>query len=163
MPLQCFGFFRLQRRKQPMPLSARSLHASGRISDKQMAKLEVLRGTKAQKSKMAPFHSRKKDEGHIGNKGIPEAGDYEINDRTVQDKGGSFGHGGKRSPPSKGGRAGKEGQFHVKHIDKPSMQHPKFPASGNVRASNPKTGNTRMHGKIPPQGPLYGGGGRSTQ
>jgi len=146
-----------------MPLSARSLHASGRISDKQMAKLEVLRGTKAQKSKMAPFHSRRKDEGHTRNKGVPEMCDDQINHKSVQDSGGTYGHGGKYGPPSKGGRAGPEGQFKRREIDTGEFERPKFPKGGDVKASNPKTGNTRMKGRIPAQGGQYGGGGRNTQ
>jgi hypothetical protein len=127
-------------------LSAKSLHASGRISDKQMHKLHALRGTKSQKSKMAPFEQKTRDEGHVRNKGIGEMDEREINDRTVQDKGRTYGIGGRRSPPSTGGRAGPEGQLHVKHIDNAQMQKPKFPRSGDMRASNPKTGNTRMKG-----------------
>jgi len=140
-----------------MTLSAKSLHRSGSISDKQMAKLQVLRGTKAQKSKMAPFEQKTKDEGHQRNKGIPEMRVNEINNGRVQDKGGSFGVGGKRGPPSKGGRAGPEGQTHVDEIDRADYQRPKFPAGGNVKASNPKTGNTKMKAKRKqPSLPMYG-------
>lgn len=145
-----------------MTLSAKSLHRSGAISDKQMAKLQVLRGTKAQKSKMAPFDSKQKDEGHQRNKGIPEMRTDQINNGRVQDKGGSFGMGGRRGPPSKGGRAGPEGQVHVNEIDRADKQQPKFPSGGNVKASNPKTGNTRMKSKTKQRSlPMYGNfGGR---
>lgn len=38
-----------------------------------------------------------------------------------------------------------------------------WPGGGGVSASNPHTGNTRMLGRIPRRGGLYGGGGRDTQ
>jgi hypothetical protein len=155
--LESFG----QNQESSMPLSAKSLHASGRISDKQMHKLSALRGTRSQPSKMARFEHKEKDEGRLGNRGEPPAN--EINHPTNQDRGRTSGFGGRRAPPSKGGRSGPEGQLHVKHIDQAKHQKPKFPASGDLRASNPKTGNTRMKGKIPAQGGLYGGGGRNTQ
>jgi hypothetical protein len=140
-----------------MPVSAASLHRSGSISDKQMAKLQVLRGTKAQKSKMAPFMQKTKDEGHPKNRGIPEMRVDEINNKRVQDKGGTYGTSGGRKPPSKGGRAGPEGQFHVGEINDKSRQTPKFPAGGNVSAKNPKTGNTKMIAKKKqPSLPMYG-------
>lgn len=112
-----------------MPLSAKSLHKSGSISDKQMAKLQVLRGTKAQKSKMAPFMQKTKDEGHQNNKGIPEARVNQING-PAQDKGGKFGN------PSKGGSAGTEGQYHVNEINRADKQTPKFPKEGTREQSH---------------------------
>jgi hypothetical protein len=119
-----------------MPLSAKSLHAAGRISDRQMTKLAALRGTRSQKSKMAPFDSKSKAEGAVGNKGI--LGKGEINSSRHQDKGGTWGTSG-RSPPSKGGRAGPEGQLQPrKQIDQGNKQRPKFPPGGDVKASNPK-------------------------
>ena len=133
-----------------MTLSAKSLHRSGSISDKQMAKLQVLRGTKAQKSKMAPFMSKQKDEGHQRNKGIPAVRVNEINGPN-QDKGGRFG------TPSKGGRVNKTGQVSVNEINRGDYQSPKFPAGGNVKASNPKTGNTKMIAKRKQRPlPMYG-------
>jgi hypothetical protein len=140
-----------------MTLSAKSLHRSGSISDKQMAKLQVLRGTKAQKSKMAPFEQKTKDEGSTRSKGISQMRVNEINNKQVQDQGGSYGTSGKREPPSKGGRAGSPGQYHVNEINRGDYQTPKFPAGGNVKASNPKTGNTRMKAKRKqPSLPMYG-------
>lgn len=141
-----------------MPLSAESLHKSGRISDKAMAKLKAQRGATAQKSKMAPFDGKKRDEGQAHGYGDVNFSIDQLNERGVQDKGGRFG------TPSKGGRAGGE-MTPVKtgQINAGGAQRPKFPAGGRVSASNPKTGNTRMKGKIPPQGGQYGGGGRDTQ
>lgn len=134
-----------------MTLSAKSLHRSGSISDKQMAKLQVLRGTKAQKSKMAPFMSKQKDEGDPGKKGIPEINVGQINNSRVQDKGGKYG------TPSKGGSVGKTGQVSVDEINRADYQSPKFPSGGNVKSSNPKTGNTRMKAKSKQRSlPMYG-------
>jgi hypothetical protein len=139
-----------------MPLSAKSLHRSGSISDKQMSKLQVLRGTRSQKSKMAAFDSKQKDEGHQRNRGVPEARVGQINGPD-QDSGRTFGFGGGRSPLSKGGRAGPEGQTHVNEINRADKQRPKFPPGGDVKASNPKTGNTRMKAKTVQRSlPMYG-------
>lgn len=132
------------------------------ISPKQQAKadakLQVLRGTRVQKSKMAPFMSKKKDEGDPGKRGIPEVSVGEINNKRVQDEGGSYGTSGKREPPSKGGRAGPvRGGISVKEIDRADYQTPKFPSGGNVKSSNPKTGNTRMKAKSKQRSlPMYG-------
>ena len=116
-------------------LSAKSLHASGRISDKQMSKLQVLRGTRSQKSKMAPFEQKTKGEGRVGNKGIPEVCDDEIDKPSTQSK----------SNMSRGSKAGPEGgTFRRGQID--SGKKAKFPSGGDVKASNPKTGNTKMLG-----------------
>ena len=133
-----------------MTLSAKSLHRSGSISDKQMAKLQVLRGTRAQKSKMAPFEQKTKDEGSVRNKGIPAVRTNQINGPN-QDNGGKYGN------PSKGGSVNKTGQVSVNEINRGDYQKPKFPAGGNVKASNPKTGNTKMKAKRKqPSLPMYG-------
>jgi len=138
-----------------MPLSAKSLHASGSISDKQMAKLQVLRGTRAQKSKMAPFNQKVKDEGHQRNKGIPATRVNEINGPN-QDSGGKYG------TPSKGGRVNHGGQPGVNAINQSDYVNPKFPSGGKVKSSNPKTGNKRMLSKTKQRSlPMYGNfGGR---
>lgn len=134
-----------------MTLSAKSLYLKGSISGKQMKKLEVLRGTKAQKSKMAPFMSKQKDEGDPGKKGIPEINVGQINNSRVQDKGGKYG------TPSKGARAGRESGVSVSEINRSDYQTPKFPSGGNVKSSNPKTGNTKMIAKRKqPSLPMYG-------
>lgn len=133
-----------------MTLSAKSLHRSGSISDKQMAKLQVLRGTRAQKSKMAPFMQKTKDEGATRSKGAPLARTNQINGPD-QDKGGKYGN------PSRGGSVNKAGQVSVNEINRGDYQTPKFPSGGNVKASNPKTGNTRMKAKTKQRSlPMYG-------
>lgn len=129
--------------------SAKSLHQSGAISDKQMAKLQVLRGTRVQKSKMAPFEQKSKDEGALGNKGIAQARVGQING-PGQDKGGKFG------TPSKGGRAGPAGQYHVNEINRADKQTPKFPAGSKMKAGN-KVGNARSKAKTMQRSlPMYG-------
>ena len=133
-----------------MTLSAKSLHRSGAISDKQMAKLQVLRGTKVQKSKMAPFEQKTKDEGNLRNKGVATVRVNQINGPD-QDKGGKYG------TPSKGGTVGKTSGISVSEINRGDYQTPKFPSGGNVKSSNPKTGNTRMKAKTKQRSlPMYG-------
>jgi len=138
-----------------MPLSAKSLHASGSISDKQMAKLQVLRGTRAQKSKMAPFEQKTKDEGHQSHVGARGYSVNEINDKSQQKK-------GKYGRVSKGGSVNHGGQPGVNAINQSDYVNPKFPAGSKVKSSNPKTGNTRMKAKTKQRSlPMYGNfGGR---
>ena len=120
-----------------MPLSAKALHASGRISDKQMAKLQVLRGTRSEPSKMAPFEHKDKDEAKGHGRGYAAMNKREINSPATQSK----------SRMTKGSKAGPERQIKAReNIHSAETQHPKFPAGGELRASNPKTGNTRMKG-----------------
>jgi hypothetical protein len=118
-------------------------------------KLAVLRGTRAQKSKMASFHSKTKDEGELDNGGAIDH-ENEINNPVVQKK-------GAVGRVSKGGGVGKaESQMHRHAINDP-VNKKVWPKGGDVKASNPKTGNTKMKGPIARSGGLYGGGGRGTQ
>ena len=120
------------------------------------AKLAILRQTRAQKSKMATFEHKERDEGKLAQRA--EVPNNEINNKTNQ--GGSAMHG---RHVSKGGPVGKsESQFNSKQIDQHENKKA-WPKGGDVSASNPKTGNTRMKGTIAPSGPIYGGGGRNTQ
>lgn len=137
-----------------MPLSAKSLHRSGRISDKAMAKLQVQRGTKTQPSKMANFNSKQVDNGNVNNKGkLPV---NQINSKQTQNKGGFPTSEGRIGPPSKGGGAGKPGQIPTNQIGAGRMQQPKFPAGGNVKASNRVKTPARLKGtKSEPSGPVY--------
>lgn len=128
----------------------------GSISPKAQAKLNgklaVLRGTHAQKTKMAAFNGKSKDEGAAHKKA--EIPTNEINHPTNQAK--------KMGNPSKGARAGAESQVHRGEIDA-GRNAKKWVPGSNVSASNPATGNTRMKGTIANQGGQYGGGGRNTQ
>jgi hypothetical protein len=130
---------------------------SNKARGKLNSKLAVLKGTRPQKSKMASFHNKTKDEGELGNHGHI-APDVEINDTKFQ--GGSAAHG---RHVSKGGGIGKaESQMKRHAIDDP-VNKKVWPHGGDVKAGNPKTGNTRMKGPIARSGGLYGGGGRGTQ
>jgi hypothetical protein len=138
-----------------MPRSANSLFASGAISGKQMGKLAVLKKTRVQKSKMAPFEQKTRDEGDPRNVGEKNYSVDHINEREVQ----KLGTAGR---VSKGGGARGGVEPHSEHINGP-MTKGAWPKGGGVSASNPKTGNTRMKGRVPAQGGQYGGGGRGTQ
>ena len=138
-----------------MPRSANSLFASGAISGKQMSKLAVLKKTRNQKTKMAPFDQKTRDEGDLHNAGEKNYSVDHINERQVQ----KLGTAGR---VSKGGGARGGVEPHREHINGP-MTKGAWPKGGDVSASNPKTGNTRMKGPVPPQGGQYGGGGRTTQ
>jgi hypothetical protein len=128
---------------------------SPKAAKKLNSKLAVLRGTKPQKSKIAPFNGKSKDEGGTAKAEIPVG---EINHPTNQ--GGSARNG---RHVSKGGGVGKaESQVNAKQIDQPENKKT-WPKGGGVSASNPKTGNTRMRGPIAKTGGPYGGGGRDTQ
>jgi hypothetical protein len=136
--------------------SLTSLMASGSISSKAAAKFKpaILKQTRSQKGKMAAFDGRQRDEGSAHKKA--EVPGNEINHPTNQrDRIGST--------PSKGGQARGGTAPKRTQIDQGSMQGKKWIPGGGVSASNPKTGNTRMKGKIPARGGQYGGGGRNTQ
>lgn len=127
---------------------------SNKAGKKLNGKLAVLRGTRSQKGKMTKFDHKQRDEGELHNTGLAE--DTEINE-SVHQKKGTVGR------VSKGGGIGKaESQMKRRAIDDPANKKT-WPRGGDVSASNPKTGNTRMKGKIDRSGPLYGGGGRDTQ
>jgi hypothetical protein len=126
---------------------------SPKAAKKVNAKLAVLRKTRAQKSKMAAFEHKDKDEGGTKKAEIPTG---EINHPTNQRK-------GSVGTVSKGGGIGKaESQFHPNEINKPGNGKV-WPKGGDVSSSNPATGNTRMKGPIAKTGGPYGGGGRETQ
>lgn len=134
--------------------SMESLYRRGMISGKQMGRMSkpaILNETKpGVPTKMAAFDGKgTKDQGQAHGRGIPEMSIDEINERSVQDKGGSFGMGGRRGPPSKGGRAGPERQFKSKQIDDAKMQKPKFPAGATVsgKEAGRKVGVTGPPGK----------------
>ena len=107
-----------------MPVSAKSLHARGLISDKQM-KLAAQKGTRSQPSKMAPFDGKGRTaEGSLGNKGRLKAN--QIDSHETQKTGGKF-------LPSKGGSVGKGGGLTKNQISEGAAQRPKFPAGHKMR------------------------------
>jgi hypothetical protein len=126
---------------------------SPKAGKKLAGKLAVLKQTRAQRSKMAAFEAKSKDEGGTAKAEIPVG---EINSATNQAKKGV-------GTVSKGGGVGKaESQFHTAEIDKAGNAKT-WPKGGGVSSANPKTGNTAMKGPIAKSGGPYGGGGRNTQ
>jgi hypothetical protein len=122
-----------------------------------MRKPAILRQTKhGVPSKMAPFDHKDKDEGKAHGRGHANYSVDEINEHATQKKG----HVGR---VTKGGGAHGGTEPRADHINEGAFGHPKFPTSGDMKASNPKTGNVLMKGKIPKTGGQYGGGGRDTQ
>jgi hypothetical protein len=128
---------------------------SPKAAKKANAKLSVLRKTRPQKSKMAAFDGKSKDEGGTAKAEIPVG---EINHPTNQ--GGSARNGRRVSA---GGGIGKaESQVNSRQIDQPENKKT-WPNGGGVSSGNPATGNTRMKGPVAKSGGPYGGGGRNTQ
>jgi hypothetical protein len=126
---------------------------SPKAAKKLTGKLAVLRKTRPQKSKMAAFEHKGKDEGQTPQAAIHP---HEIDQAATQAKRGV-------GTVSKGGGIGKpESHLTAEHIDQPENKKV-WPKGGDVRASNPATGNTRMKGPIAKTGGPYGGGGRDTQ
>lgn len=129
---------------------------SGKAAKKLNSKLSVLRGTRPQKSKMTNFEHKLKDEGELSNQGMfPH--DHVIDDPRLEGGKAQYGR-----HVSKGGGIGKaESGVPMHHID--TQNKKVWPKGGDVKASNPKTGNTKMKGPIAKSGGPYGGGGRGTQ
>lgn len=134
----------------------------GSISQKSMShpkvkalasKLAVLSKTRAQRGRMTTFDHKGKDEGNTGQAAFNRR---QIDQASMQAKKGV-------GTVSKGGGIGKaESNVTAEHIDQPENKKI-WPYGGDVKKSNPATGNTRMKGPIPKSGGLYGGGGQSTQ
>lgn len=113
-----------------MAQSAKSLMRAGLISPKASAKLAVLRGTRAQKGRMATFDHKHRDEGDVKAKAIAETDGRHI-DRKQHGKG-AVGRG--QEMPSRGGSAGKGATYQPKkqHIDQ-------FPAKISRVSHKPST------------------------
>jgi hypothetical protein len=94
-----------------MAQSARSLMRSGLISPKASAKLAVLRGTRAQGSKMAAFEHKFKDQGRVqGNDGH---GDHTVGHIDKKQHGrGPVGRGQEMPSRSRAGRSETGGAEH---------------------------------------------------
>lgn len=160
-----------------MTQSMNSLMRQGLISAGAKSKLAVLRGTRAQKTKMVTFDGRKKDEG--GRKDHGEVPNREINHPTNQsDRIGSkpskiagratgfmAGKPNGKSRSRQGGGIGKrESQVSRGQIDSAEMQGPRFPAGAGYVGKGAAGKNTRMKGPIRRTGgpggqvgQLYGG------
>lgn len=112
----------------------------------------VLKATTVQKSKMASFNGRQKDEGKAHAKGHPIARVGHINAGSTQaDR--------AKSTPSKGARVNASQTPKRSAIDKfPGKQATIWPAKTGVKASKGFTGNTKMKGGPKPKsGGAYGG------
>jgi hypothetical protein len=128
---------------------------SPKAAKKANSKLAVLRGTRAQKSKMAAFESKNKDDEQGVSNQLLKVG--EINDH--QHQGGSAAYG---RHVSKGGGIGKaESQERTGEIDRRENKR-MFPAGTKVSAQ-PMGTPAKAKGGVTQTGPLYGGGGRNTQ
>lgn len=112
----------------------------------------VLKATKVQKSKMAPFDGKSKDEGKAHAKGHAIARVGQINDsKTQRDR--------AKSMPSKGARVNASQTPNRKQIDRfPGKQAATFPKGAGMKSSKGFTGNTKMKGGPKPKsGGQYGG------
>lgn len=112
----------------------------------------VLKATKVQKSKMAPFDGKKKDEAKAHSKGHRIVRVGQINASSTQaDR--------AKSMPSKGARVNASYVPGRKAIDQfPKGQAKTFPAGAGMKSSNGFTGNTKMKGGTKPKsGGPYGG------
>ena len=108
-----------------MPVSAKSLHARGLISDKQM-KLAALKGSRSQPSKMAPFDGKGRTaEGSLGNKRPPQ-GEPDRQPRDPERPAAS-------SCPRRAAAVGKGGGLTKNQISEGAAQRPKFPAGHKMR------------------------------
>lgn len=166
-----------------MPDNASQLFKTGAIS--LGAYNKVARQTRHQKSKMADFNSRQKDEASPYKKGDTSvaSGKHIDQNQRIAPKGLS----GRAAagPPSKGGQARGGTQPKAKQLDAAAFQKPAFPdgptksatkdGGGVLKSRIPggggksPTGGTgpgtpsKAKGRIPARGGQYGGGGRNTQ
>ena len=144
--------------------TADSLFRRGAISPKQAAKLGVLKKTKVERAPEEDFDGKQglRDQG-----GGKEHGHKVARSRHIdikQEMGTPERASGK---PSKGGSVNASGQPGADEIDRGSSgkggKNTKvWPSEGNETSAKQPM-NKRSKGKIPKQGPLYGGGGRDTQ
>ena len=107
---------------------------AGQISSKEWKRLSMKQPSKfsSQKSKMANFDEKTKNEGGVHSRGPSHTKVGHINGPD-QGKGTPALAGGR---PSKGGRVGAYGQPGVGAIDDAAMQKPNFPAGGVSSSSN---------------------------
>jgi hypothetical protein len=162
-----------------MAESVDSLFRRGMISSKQGAKLGVLKGTRAQNSKMANFDDKggKRDQGGPRDSGDKNADSAHLNRNQ---RIGSAIAGG----PSKGGGQKQARSPHARELDEADVQKPDFPkgagklsrpaqkafvpapakalaAKKNAAGSNSKsswgTPSRAKGGAVRPSGPYYGG------
>lgn len=131
-----------------MAESAESMFRRGMISHKQASRLGVLRGTRAEPSKMADFDDKRDDEGDGKERGDRVASSRHINDKRTTRAGSPI-----ASKPTKGGQAGAEHQPSDDEIDQAAHQRPAFPKQGKGTTAVPR----KIRKRGTPSGPLYGG------
>lgn len=151
---------------------------TGLVSGKAAAKWKkpaVLNATRVQKSKMADFDGKRRDEGGRGNgpsvevKGQidrPEMQRDRVSSMPSTKTGGAgFGSLTRGSKSPQGGAVGSSYVPGRKAIDQfPQKQKSTFPkGAGYSGKPSAKTGNTRMKHSVPRSGGPYGGGGKGTQ
>ena len=133
-------------------MSVKSLMRSGMISHSAGAKLQVLKGTRPQPSKMAAFDGKERDDGK-GTMGHAIARKGQIN--------------GPDQKPSHMSKGGKEPEGRTPTRSQintyPAGQSKKFPHGAAMGKAKKKVGVTGGVAQSGPSGPTYGGGGRSTQ
>ena len=142
-----------------MPRSASSLMRAGAISAKALN--STLAKTRAQKTRMANFDSRQRDEGDKENDGVVRI-DH-IDNKEFQRVGSRETASGK---PSRGGQARGGTEPRRDQIDQAPMQRKKFPAGHRMKGKGNKSGpagHVGVKGGVVQSGPEYGGGGRNTQ
>lgn len=138
-----------------MAESAQSLARRGLISTGAMN--ATLAKTRVQKSKMADFDGKQKDEAERNSRGHALGKNAHINSKETQrDR--------ARSMPSKGARVNASYVPGREQIDGfPPGQRKTFPAGAGIVSKGAAGKNTRMKGRIPRSGGPYGGGGQNMQ
>lgn len=137
-----------------MSESADSLYRRGMISERQGKRLGVVKGTKAENSRMAEFDGKEgvrdqggnKDRGHaLGSRNhINQASNTRANSSVVKQ-------------PSKGGFVKNKGKApDSDEINQGTSQRPNFPAGDKIKR---RAGGAprRVAAKAQPSGPEYGG------
>jgi hypothetical protein len=124
------------------------LRRSGSISHAAFNRLQA--ATKSQRTKLAEFDGKSRDEGQHGKGEVPAT---EINHKTNQRKAIKG-----RKPANFGERDGKSPSR--SHINTFGQAGGKFPAGGKMGTASKRVG---VKGGVIQSGPQYGGGGRGVQ
>jgi hypothetical protein len=124
------------------------LRRSGSISHAAYNRLQA--ATKSQRTKLAEFNAKERDEGQHGKGEVPP---NEINHRTNQAKK-AIGR------VSAGGSARGSQSPNKAHINTFGQGRGKFPAGGKMGNASKRVG---VKGGVIQSGPQYGGGGRDVQ
>ena len=130
---------------------------AGQISGKQWARLSMKQPAKktVQKSKMANFDEKTKNEGGLHNKAVSATRSNQIN--GPHQGVGTPAHAG--GLPSRGGQVRNGGQPKVSQINQGEMQKPNFPAGAGSSSKNApgKSYSAQQPSSSHPSGGEYGG------